>query len=85
MVGYDPSADPDDTLPPGPKGETFSHRLRRLARFIHGVTDDDVAGPPTAADLARRSRMEEPFEARLDAIFRGALDKNTEREPGQEG
>lgn len=78
MAGYDPSADPEDALPPGPPHETFSQRIRRLARQLHGTPD--LPDAPTPQDLARRVRMEKPFEDRMDDIFRV-----TPREPGEEG
>lgn len=81
-MGYDPSIDPEDRLPEGPKGETFSQRIRRLAREIHGTPDDDVF-QLTPQERARRARTEQDPIDRLDAIMRG--EDPSVREPGGDG
>lgn len=77
-MSYDPSIDRDDRLPEGPPKETFSEKLRRLAKAIHGTSD--VVKKETPEERAHRVRTEPPFGDRLDQIFR-----HGDREPGEEG
>lgn len=80
MTGYyDPSIDPDDHLPPGPRNETFAERLIRLGIDVHGMAPWKL----TPQELAHRARTEPPYVERLDAIFRKRPD--AERNPAEEG